>query len=249
MKRIIIGDLHGRYETLKDIYDKENPDSVILLGDYFDNRSGMSPQEQGDNYDKILVLQDNHKNGEFIKLLGNHDYHYLIDGEKYSGWTWDIKVLAQPKLKADFDQRKLQFIYIDKKNQTIYSHAGVSSVWLNNECYLQNNLNEINNLHLSYFEFVGCNMFGDDPRNSPIWVRPNSLLSSMYIGDDGAMWTQIVGHTYCKTPIITNENGNRWNEKDWKDVKFWCIDCMPHYYMRETIDNEGIVINRKIVRV
>ena len=28
-KRIIIGDTHGRWEYIKQIYDKENPDEVI----------------------------------------------------------------------------------------------------------------------------------------------------------------------------------------------------------------------------
>ena len=35
MKRIVIGDPHGRWRSVKKIYDYEQPDEVIILGDYF----------------------------------------------------------------------------------------------------------------------------------------------------------------------------------------------------------------------
>ena len=37
MKRIVIGDPHGRWRSVKKIYDYEQPDEVIILGDYFDS--------------------------------------------------------------------------------------------------------------------------------------------------------------------------------------------------------------------
>ena len=37
IKRIIIGDPHGRWVSFKNIYDKEQPNEVIVLGDYFDS--------------------------------------------------------------------------------------------------------------------------------------------------------------------------------------------------------------------
>ena len=36
-KRLVIGDIHGYFATLKKIYDAEQPDEVIIVGDYFDN--------------------------------------------------------------------------------------------------------------------------------------------------------------------------------------------------------------------
>lgn len=253
-KRIVIGDLHGRYDSLQKIYDREDPDSVILLGDYFDNRSGITPVDQGKNYDKILKLQKSHnkkKRLKFIKLLGNHDYHYLIDGEKYSGWNIGTKFIAQEKLKKDLDDNKIQIVYIDEVNKTIYSHAGVTDIWLNTECYCQNSLGMINDLSLDYFSFVGFNMFGDDPRNSPIWVRPNSLLKSMYRDNFGKEWTQVVGHTNCKKPIIVGQDNNQWNPDidTWENAKLWVIDCMPKYYMRETLDDTMKCVKREIVEV
>ena len=38
-KRLVIGDFHGHFESLKAIYDLEKPYEVIHLGDYFDNFS------------------------------------------------------------------------------------------------------------------------------------------------------------------------------------------------------------------
>ena len=37
MKRITIGDPHVLWRFVKQIYDNDQPDEVIILGDYFDS--------------------------------------------------------------------------------------------------------------------------------------------------------------------------------------------------------------------
>ena len=54
-KRIIIGDPHGRWGCVKQAYDNENPDEVIILGDYFDSFN-IHPEDQRDCYDNIIQL-------------------------------------------------------------------------------------------------------------------------------------------------------------------------------------------------
>lgn len=44
------------------------------------------------------------------------------------------------------------------------------------------------------FNFCGCNTYGDDPTQGPLWIRPRSLLENMYFEK------QVVGHTELDTP-------------------------------------------------
>ncbi len=82
-KRLIFGDFHGHFDSLYQIYQDEQPYSVIHLGDYFDNFSGdVNVIKQA--FTDLLNLRKEHlsntKNGDFTLLLGNHDYHYLMYG-------------------------------------------------------------------------------------------------------------------------------------------------------------------------
>ena len=55
-KRVVIGDLHG-IGIWKDILNKEKPDSVIFLGDYFDSFN-IPPLVQKINFDDLLDSDD-----------------------------------------------------------------------------------------------------------------------------------------------------------------------------------------------
>ena len=58
-KRLVIGDIHGYFDTLKKIYDAEQPDEVIIVGDYFDNfknNADMNVQ----CFENIISLQQYH---------------------------------------------------------------------------------------------------------------------------------------------------------------------------------------------
>ena len=59
MKRIVIGDPHGRWRFVKKIYDYEQPDEVIILGDYFDSFN-IDAYEQRESYNNIIELRKNH---------------------------------------------------------------------------------------------------------------------------------------------------------------------------------------------
>lgn len=253
VKRIIVGDLHGRSQVFKDIYEKEDPNSVILLGDYWDNRSNMSTEEQEENYLIIRDIQKKHGKKHllpFIKIIGNHDFHYLVDNQRYSGWNISNKLVAQPLLKEDIEKGLLKFVYVDGVNKTIYSHAGITNQWLYSECG-NCSLQDINKLSYHCFEFIGWNPYGDDPGNSPIWVRPRSLSNDMYKDMFGHTWTQVVGHTNVKKPLVLTKGKIEWNPDidTWENGLLWIIDCMPKYYIRETLNDELVITNREIVEV
>jgi predicted MPP superfamily phosphohydrolase len=79
MKRIVIGDPHGRWNFVKQIYDKEQPEEVIILGDYFDSFN-IDVYAQRESYEHIIELRKEHLkkyHRGFVMLIGNHDMHYM----------------------------------------------------------------------------------------------------------------------------------------------------------------------------
>lgn len=240
-KRIVIGDLHGRYKYLEDAYRYEDPDEVILLGDYFDSWN-IWPEEQEKSYLKTLELRKEHLakgRGHWIMLLGNHDTHYLPGWPgRSSGWNQDTEFRVQSKLSWGLDDGTLRMAWIDSDIKTIYSHAGLSQVWF--ERWLEGSLGNIESVSFDAFRFVGADFYGDDPRNSPLWIRPASLMSGPYQDGSGHLWDQVFGHTESMSPTTWNKTG-----KDEEISEFWCIDCLPKAYLRETID--GIQVTRDLI--
>ena len=87
-KILVIGDIHGHTQW-SDIYESENADLTVFLGDYVDTfrdvnskaYNYISPKEQLENLKKILSLpQENN-----ICILGNHDLGYVDMKYRCSG--------------------------------------------------------------------------------------------------------------------------------------------------------------------
>lgn len=241
MRRLIIGDTHGN-GIIRDIYEYENPDEVIILGDYFDSFT-LSPIVQKLHFKDILELREEHlktKKGKFILLLGNHEYHYLRNTmEMYAGYNDETAGLITLLLEDLIEKNIIQICYIDTINRIIFSHAGVTNTWFNKYC---KSLNDINNVNYEALRFVnkGSNNLqfdGDTPYNSPIWVRPNSLYADCYTDKDGIIWNQIFGHTHnerIKPYYIDNED-----DYD-KNAYLFNIDCFPNgYLIQEINDTDG----------
>ena len=264
-KRIIFGDFHGHFDSLNQIYQDEQPYSVIHLGDYFDNFSS-SPREMEEAFTNLLELRKNHlentKNGDFVLLLGNHDYHYLQYGlEKYSGYNTGYDLWAHQQLQELWNTHQLKLVEYDYTSKTLYSHAGITNTWLKENRMDKVELEYLNSINLFRLRFTyagGGDEYGDSVYSSPIWVRPNSLLSDMYKDEDGIEWTQIVGHTHNTTPVCYYPKNNRignpssidWNIINSKEENpiLWVMDCMPKYYIREMITIDGEVKSREIVK-
>lgn len=91
------------------------------------------------------------------------------------------------------DLMQMSFIH----DTYLFTHAGVTKTWAENYQIdtkdIQNSINSLFNRRPQAFKFAGGpdnSPFGDDLFQTPIWVRPDSLLVDMIEG-----YTQVVGHT------------------------------------------------------
>ena len=198
MNRIlVIGDTHGR-TIWKYIIDKEAPDKVIFLGDYVTSHEGISAEIQLNNLEDILTFKEDFPD-KIILLRGNHDNQCL-------GYYWAECYPNEPKVRAVMSVDPLksrflsntQWIYIDEKLKIIFSHAGISQVWMDNSNI--ESVYDINKLTPSeIFGFTPDNLYdqsGYSKTQPPTWIRP-SILCQCNITE----WNQVIGHTPVKNRI------------------------------------------------
>lgn len=215
MRILVIGDIHG-HKGWQDIIIHEKFDKIVFLGDYFDNYSNTPGQEQVSNFREILDMTKRHSKrypGVVELLYGNHDHSYL-NKEKCSGYKWQNQLIYEEILKEAKDEGYLKPVLV--VDDIIFSHAGVSSYWLKEVAGLDKP-EEItfDTVPLDKFNFnylTGDNVFGDTPSQSPIWIRPQSLIQYKIEG-----YRQIVGHTQMRRPV--NREG------------IWFNDMMPSHYI------------------
>lgn len=245
MKRLIMGDIHG-HDSWKHFYNTYKPERVIMLGDYFDGFNS-TPQEQYDNFMELLNTKKQHESmygeGSFIMLLGNHDFHYIHPSEQYSGYNHGTAFNFTNELNAEFKAGHIPVVYVDYINKTIYSHAGVTNTYLRyNEL---ESLEDINNFtYIQHLQHTSAghdsshnSWYGDTIYNSPIWVRPYSLLEDSYKDNEGNIWTQVVGHTHVKELLHITDNG----------TDIYVCDTMPKQCLLETLDEEGNIKDCQIL--
>ena len=199
---LVIGDIHGR-SLWKEIIEKENTDKVVFLGDYVSSHEGITAEQQLRNLNEILEYKE--ENPEKVILLrGNHDTCEL-------GYYWAECYPNEPKIKQVMSVDPLksrflsntQWIYIDEKLKIIFSHAGISQVWME-----ENNINDvydINNLSPSQiFGFTPDNPYdnsGYSKTQPPVWIRPQTLCKCNI-----EEWNQVVGHTPVQKGIYHTHN-------------------------------------------
>jgi len=193
MKTVIIGDIHGR-DYWKSIVASESPDRVIFIGDYFDSFDNTAV-EQMHNFKEIIDWKQSGQS-EVIMLIGNHDYHYMRGvSQYYSGYQSGARPAIEQLL---YDNKQhMQMAY--GVNGFLFSHAGVSSDWLqihgyDNESNLIDWINDMWKYKPNVFEFAGRDPYGDSKISSPIWIRPYSLQQANRdtLRDQ---FIQVVGHT------------------------------------------------------
>ena len=203
MKTVILGDTHGLNLWKQIIELHKDAQRVIFMGDYFDSFY-ISGVEQLHNFNEIIRFKEE-TDKEVVMLIGNHDHHYLDVGETYSGYKaahkWDFYDALTKNM------HHLQIAY--KLDDILFTHAGVSPVWMNDTFYRQarqswskntivEDLNELYKVKPTLFNFshLGWDPSGDSVEQGPMWIRPRSLMKSNK-GDDGLKkrFRQVVGHT------------------------------------------------------
>lgn len=196
-KILVLGDTHGR-PFWKEIIEKENPDKIIFLGDYVSTHEGISAEQQLSNLEEILTYKGSNPD-KVILLRGNHDTQHLgYYWAECSGWNGQVwSVMSQSKFKERF-LKLTQWVYIDEELKTIFSHAGVSDVWMKNSEI--DSVHDINSLEPSeLFGFTPNyygDCYGDSETQPPVWIRPQALCKCNVKG-----WNQVVGHTPVRTII------------------------------------------------
>ena len=209
-KTIVIGDTHGRSNWKLAIH-QEKPDRVIFIGDYFDSFE-FSGVEQINNFKEIIDYKetlftndgkDNQRKTEVILLIGNHDHHYFPE-VGYTG-TSGFQTRIAPSIMQVVDENRhhLQMAY--GFGEYLFTHAGVSPVFMDqvfgeNDWSKENvvvDLNELFKYKPRAFDFNGFDAHGDNTTQTPIWIRPRSLMSSNknYKKSLKKDYIQIVGHT------------------------------------------------------
>lgn len=222
MRTLVLGDTHG-HSTWKLIVDNEEYDNVVFLGDYLD-AFNVTPEDIADNLLDIIKFKE--KMGDKCRLCyGNHDHSYW-NSERCSGYNWHGRHLYMPLLEDMFKENMLDLIYV--QDDIIFSHAGVSDYWLKKVAILDDvsevNFDSVTLDSLDWNMLTGYDGYGNTISQSPIWIRPQSLLKSKVDG-----YRQIVGHTNMGTPV--DEQGLYFN------------DLLPEYYIIVEDGNISFVKN------
>ena len=210
MKTVVIGDIHGR-SMWKLIVYMEKPDRVIFVGDYFDSYN-IPAVEQMYNFNEIIEYKetsftndgrDNQHKTDVILLIGNHDHHYFPEvghtgtsGYQYGAASAISKVI-------DDNRNHLQMAY--QMDDFLFTHAGVSPVFMDEvfgkDGWDINNiafeLNQMFKFKPRSFNFSGMEPSGDNQMQTPIWIRPRSLMAvnNKHEKSLKKLYKQVVGHT------------------------------------------------------
>lgn len=216
MKTIFLGDTHGR-DIWKPIIEKELPDRVVFIGDYFDSRDKeITTAVQIYNMQEIIDFKK-YGSAEVILLIGNHDHHYFpeIGYTGTSGYQYGGAAAIGQFL--DENREHFQMAYLDDKAHynILCTHAGVGYDWLvNQRKYEEGNIADFINDVWKYkpgmFVFYGYEGSGDSRTQTPIWIRPYSLMSGNKDTFLKEQYIQIVGHTTVDTIDMGKATGGKY---------------------------------------
>jgi predicted MPP superfamily phosphohydrolase len=201
MKTIVLGDTHGR-SNWKLAVHQDKPDRVIFIGDYFDSFEILGV-EQIANFKEIIKYKEDNPQVEVVMLIGNHDHHYFPE-VGYTGTSgYQSKIAPSISQVIDENRNHLQMAY--GFDNFLFTHAGVSPVFMDevfgeNDWSIENvvvDLNELFRYKPRAFDFNGFESSGDNTTQTPIWIRPRSLMSANKKHPKGLKndYIQIVGHT------------------------------------------------------
>jgi hypothetical protein len=204
MKTIILGDTHGR-SNWKLATHQDQPDRVIFIGDYFDSFD-IPGVEQIHNFKEIIQYKENNPQIEVVLLIGNHDHHYFPEIGYTSTSGYQSGIAPSITQVIDENRHHLQMAY--GFGDYLFTHAGVSPIFMDqvfgsdgwSKESIVVDLNELFKYKPKAFEFNGFDGYGDNTTQTPIWIRPGSLMSVNKKHDKGLKkdYIQIVGHTQMK---------------------------------------------------
>jgi predicted MPP superfamily phosphohydrolase len=239
MKTICIGDLHGRSVWKLIVNMEQDADRVIFVGDYFDSYD-LNTDAQLNNFLDILEFKKS-SGKEVVLLLGNHDAHYdsRVGYTGTSGYQQVGRYQIEPVIDAN--REHLQIAY--QLDKYLFSHAGVSQVFMDdifgkdnwNIDNVAEELNELFRYKPHAFTFNGWDPYGNDDKQTPIWIRPSALMRANKKSELKAKYIQIFGHT--------ETSGINLNHiKKAAGGKYYNIDCLGTSGEYLIIENDKIKV-------
>ena len=190
-KYIIIGDIHGRGNWVStEKYIKEGY-KIIFLGDYMDTHDDIPLLEIHNNFLEIIHFKEDYPD-DIRLLVGNHDYSYLNPLGECSGYRHQTQSFVNNYKELFLNNLKVLY----RDGEFLFSHAGVSPVYLDENKLTLEDLEKMkcddDNLRFVWRD-IHTNYYGDNNYQSPIWIRPESLI----ISTKDFPYKQVVGHTPC----------------------------------------------------
>ena len=236
MKKVtIIGDIHGLDVWKQIITDNPDSDLFIFMGDYFDSFH-ISITEQVNNFFDILQFKQSNPD-KVVILIGNHDFHYTdYNSGTYSGFNTILYYQVNSKLKELIKDGTL--VMAHKIGNYLFTHAGVTKTWCENNNIDTTNIVESLNDYMLYkssvFDFnIGKNFsaYGDDITQGPLWVRPKSLFQNCL------EYIHVVGHTQT----------NNIEFKSFENYGYILVDTLPNYqYLNLLFDDNETNVKTEI---
>ena len=131
---LLIPDVHGRsfWKEALEKYNKEDyPNlTIVFLGDYVDpyEFEGVSRQNAIDNFQEIIDVAKS--DNRIHLLIGNHDMHYWYNAEYKSRVDNKNYNKIKDMFLQNFTLFNIAYEEIINDKRYLYTHAGVSSFWL-----------------------------------------------------------------------------------------------------------------------
>jgi predicted phosphodiesterase len=267
MRTLILPDVHLKIAKVKKIIDDEKFDTLISLGDWFDDFND-TPLKNEKTAKFILSLYD--KFGEnFIWLLGNHDVPYVYPEMKTTYWcsgnTEAKNKVIQKVFSKKLNKNLLKLAHIIKHNDLkpiVLSHAGISIGQFKKSLYsaktpdvTENDIIErckkaLLNCDIGrYDEFLGAGpaRYGYAPIGGVTWLDWNMEFAPV------KGLSQIVGHTPVKLPSITDGSTDEYLiEKDVEEMthvlsadKCYNINLDTHLNYYAILEDNNLIIRKK----
>lgn len=207
MKIFVVPDVHQteHWRKAKEVID--TVDKVVILGDYFDSHESdpyyPAGEEAAFNLLDIIAFKKQYPEKVDI-LVGNHDLHYIGENVPFCYPNQSQHYATYHNVFANNVQ---YFDICVEYDGWLFSHAGVSSWWLENLYNAHSDFKEKLSLegatkainwwfhegHYEHFEYLNSPMDwcgdGSSSNQSPCWIRIPYLLRSP------AYSNYVVGHT------------------------------------------------------
>lgn len=231
MKIVVLGDIHGRLWWKDIIAAEPDADKYVFLGDYVSTHKLITAEQQISNMSDILDFKEQNPD-KVILLRGNHDCQHLFPETCFECCAYNRKVARFMHSIEDRFLNNTQWVYIYVN--FLFSHAGVSKVWMENSGISDvHDINDVDDHTLFGFtpELFKSDFYGESVTQPPTWIRTTSLLNSAVLG-----YTQIVGHTSVKEICNIPKKIAELNPKldKYKDLDIWyCDDYLEHYLVIE----------------